>query len=380
MPLLRKIFFYIFALIYCIICPLLILRMLGFVHDPATGLWVKTGIIYVSSNPSEATVYINGRRMMESSPAVIRDLTPGEYNLRLEMPGYVTWENQIPVVDKKATVVENILLIPQAWKIKPLSNKPVKQIIPMPGSTYSLATAGPAVKDILIFRLGRGFEENTTGTWIGPSHAEPLFPEESIYRNAAVERFYTVYHSPFFILRINTGEKDKYLWIDPRDRQVHIEDISDLLTETPQKIYWEASDEKNIFVYLSTSVNRINIKAKAIYPNIAERDLPVAERRPPAIPDAPKADQVFLINNGNTFLFRQGSTVYLMDEQTFVQPRLTTVITVAKNSDIFFADKTGTMYYIDKKTGFLSSLQIWHNKPLIPKPIADTLRLKQMEK
>lgn len=372
MPLLRKVVFYLFALIYLVICPLIILRMLGFVRDPQTHLWVKTGIIYVSSNPPAARVYINGRCAPETTPAVIRDLTPGQYTLRMELDGYEPWENEIPVVDKKATSVENILLIPKQWKIRTLNPAPLSQLVPMPGNSYVLVASDNTVQNTFILRLDR--EED-----IEDSVLESLFPEESIYREARVERYFTIDSSPFFIMQISIADKRKYLWIDPREKQAHIEDISDLLPEAPQKLYWEVSDDRNIYAFYPHAVNRINIKAKAIYPNIPLRDIPVKKRPLDEITDVPRADQVFLINNGNTLLFRRGSSMFLMDEVAFGEARLTKILRVHPSTDVHFSERTEKLYYIDEYTHLLSTVQVLHHKPFIPKPIAETLRLNKLE-
>ncbi len=370
MPLLRKAFFYLFALVYLIICPVIILRMLGFVID-SKGHWVKTGIIYVSSNPPAARILLNGRPMPETTPAIIRDLPPGEYDIRMELEGYEAWENKIPVVDKKATSVENILLIPGKWKTKTLSHVPLAKLIPVPGSNFLLVASDETVKGILILPLNRDIGDNDP-------ELEPLFPEESIYRDARVMRYFTVEKSPFFVIAVNAPQGDKYLWIDPRDKQVHIEDISDLLPQTPVKLYWEPNEDKNIFAFYSNAVNRINIKEKAIYPNIQEKDIPVAKRQD-SLTSSIHSDQMFLVNNGNTLLFRRGKEIFLMDEEAFGKPRLERIVRVEDNTDIYFAEKTGKMYFIDDTTHILSSVQVLHHRPFIPKPIADTLRLKKME-
>ncbi|MBI4309098.1 MAG: PEGA domain-containing protein [Candidatus Omnitrophica bacterium] len=368
MPLLRKIFFYLFVLVYLIICPVIILRMLGFVMDPRTRHWVKTGIIYVSSNPPGAAITINGRRAQETTPTIIRDLAPGQYTLRMELDGYGSWENQVPVVDKKATSVDNILLIPKQWKTEALNDSALTKLVPIPGNNYLLVAPDDIAQNISILRLNKDIEDNL----------EPLLPEESIYREARVVRYFTVVPSPFFVMEINLGDENKFLWMDPRDKQVHIEDLGDLLPQTPQRLYWEPNDEKNIFAFYPNFVNRINIKAKAIYPNIDGKDIPIPKKLPD-LSDAPKADQVYLINNGNTFLFRRGNGIFLMDQVGFGRPRLTKVLRVAEHTDVYFAEKTGKLYYIDEQSRFLSSIQILHHKPFIPKPIADTLRLKRLE-
>src|SRR5271154_6324681 len=112
---LRKIIFYIFFLIYLILCPLIVARMLGFVINPLTHRLVKTGLVYVSTNPPDATVTIDGRMAHQKTPTVIRDLTPGKHFIRIELRAYTDWEWNIPIIGKKATVLANILLIPEEW-------------------------------------------------------------------------------------------------------------------------------------------------------------------------------------------------------------------------------------------------------------------------
>jgi len=98
---LRKIIFYIFCLIYLILTPLIIARMLGFVSNPLTHRFVKTGLVYVSTNPPDATVFMDGRMIHGSTPVVIRDLTPGKHFIRLQLDGYKDWEKSIPIVGMK---------------------------------------------------------------------------------------------------------------------------------------------------------------------------------------------------------------------------------------------------------------------------------------
>jgi len=125
---LRKIVFYIFAFVYLILCPLIVARMLGFVINPLTHRLGPTGLVYVSTNPPDATVYIDGRLGPQKTPTVIRDLTPEEHFIRIELGGYNDWEGNIPIVGKKATILANILLIPEAWPVKKISTKPYQDI------------------------------------------------------------------------------------------------------------------------------------------------------------------------------------------------------------------------------------------------------------
>jgi hypothetical protein len=366
MPFLRKIVFYAFVVIYLIICPVLILRLLGFVFDPIAKHWVKTGIIYISSNPPEANVYINDRLAPEKTPTIIRDLTPGNYTVRMELAGHEPWENNLPVVDKKATSIENILLIPKKWDTKTIHPLKISSIIGMPGSNTLLAMNDDSVNSILVLHLN-DMEET-----------DYLFPAESIYSEGKLVNYYTVTQSAFIVMQISLGEKHKYLWVDPRDKLAHIEDISDLINSPPQRLYWEPNDDKNLYAFYDGFVSRINIKAKAIYPNIDPKLMPTEKKKAP-IKNAPQADQAFVINNGNTFLLRKGNEIFLMDNLDPTQARLTKILTIRHNTDIIYYEKTGKIYFISEDTSKLTSMTVLHHKPFIPKPIAETLRLNPLE-
>ncbi len=416
MPILRKIVFYIFAALYLTICPLLILRLLGVIINPQTHQLVKTGIIYVSSNPPNADVYINNVKAHGTTPTVIRDLPPDNYAIRLELKDYQPWQNTIPVVEHKATVLEDILLIPQQWTVKPLSGMPFENLLPLGDGNTLLEWQAMTIKDLYLLRLNKeSSDDNAIES--GSSEVAPVFPEESIYSDAQISRFFTVDKSPFFVIHIVDADKHKYLWVDVRDKQIHIEDISDLLPQEPVKLWWEAGDEKIIYAFYHNHTNRIDIKAKAIYPNIPEQNIPSRHKINTTINQAVigsisdenedlwleftankiglwdrnqhtlqwifqnghNIEQAFWANNGNTILFRDQGHFFLLDKQPFGHLRLQKITDVHQGTSVYYSEKTGKLYYIDPLNRLLSAIQILHHKPILPKTIADTLRLKEFE-
>ncbi len=110
----RKIFFYVFALTYLVLCPYLVARMLGYVLHPTTHHFVKTGLVVVTTHPADASVFVDGRQAETKSPTVVRDLTPGDHFLRIKSIGYDDWEQKFPVVADQATILSKILLVPEA--------------------------------------------------------------------------------------------------------------------------------------------------------------------------------------------------------------------------------------------------------------------------
>jgi hypothetical protein len=87
----------------------------------------KTGMTIIYSNPAGADIYLNDKEVKRFSspwigqiipaqdiliktPANIKDLTPGQYDLRVEIPGYWPWERLINIFPGKITHVLDINL------------------------------------------------------------------------------------------------------------------------------------------------------------------------------------------------------------------------------------------------------------------------------
>ena len=77
---LRQILFWVFALIYLLVCPVIILYSLGLIINPDTQEIDKTGIIYVSSIPTHADVYLGAKRYPEKTPTIINLAQPSAFN------------------------------------------------------------------------------------------------------------------------------------------------------------------------------------------------------------------------------------------------------------------------------------------------------------
>ena len=96
MQFLRKIFFYFFAAIYIVVCPLVILYAVGYLYRPGTeGGVVETGLISLTTVPAGASIYINESLCAEKTPALIRELLPDDYAIRLELNSYMPWERTV---------------------------------------------------------------------------------------------------------------------------------------------------------------------------------------------------------------------------------------------------------------------------------------------
>jgi hypothetical protein len=333
---LRKIVFYIFVLIYLIVCPLIVARMLGFVINPLTHRLVKTGLIYVSTIPPDATVYIDGRLDHQKTPTVLRDLPPGEHFIRVELGGYEDWERDIPIVAKKATVLANVLLIPDEWPIKRISSRPYQNIIK--ATQDILIATNPVLNNIDIFHTTQGIQENFSEE--NAYGKTPLFPSNSIYAYGQLTGLYSDPNSPFILLEATIKNEHNFLLVNVKENPPVIQDIT-------------------------------NIKDKATFlQNTAHFPIGLGQQ-PPSMPL-----EKFLINDKNDLLTREGNWVRIYPNKNFGKPQAYDIGKSRPETNMYFEEKSGELFYLDDDTGFLFVAQILPYHPVLNIPIPESLRTK----
>lgn len=111
MPLIiRRIIFYFLLLLFLITTPLAILYTAGYRYNVKQNRILKTGAIFVQSDPKSASVYLNNRLRKERTPAKILNLTPGEYHLRLARDSYHSWQKTLQVESEQVAFADKVVL------------------------------------------------------------------------------------------------------------------------------------------------------------------------------------------------------------------------------------------------------------------------------
>ncbi len=271
MKILRRILFYLFTIIYLIGCPLIILYVLGRAYSPATNSLVKTGLVYLSSAPQLASVYLNNNLTPNKTPTTLRELPVGEYSIKLILDGYRPFEKKITVRGGKAIRLDRILLLPEEWKKENLSTLTFEELIPLENTPLILVRKGSLMKDLFILQLYEGLEQALRAESILPakdSSPKPLLKNDSPYSSAKILNIFTVEGSPVLIFQISANRQESFLWMKAENNDVLFMDISALFLQSPQKILWDPDDEKNIFFLQNNNISRLNIHDKALYPKI----------------------------------------------------------------------------------------------------------------
>ena len=105
----NQLVFLVFFGLFFVTAPLVVLYTAGYRWQPSRGV-LRTGTLFVSSVPDNATIFLNEEKMSDRTPAVIKTLLPGEYNVRLEREGHMAWEKTLPVHENTTTFIDRVLL------------------------------------------------------------------------------------------------------------------------------------------------------------------------------------------------------------------------------------------------------------------------------
>ncbi len=250
----RKIVFYICTTVYIVFCPLIILYALGYNYKPGPGrVVVKTGLIYLSTAPTGATIYLDDKELDQKTPTAVQDVLPGDHSVRIELNGYDSWKEQVPVREAKATVLEKVLLLPSKWTAESINGGPYQKLIPVPGSGFCLIASGVAAADIMALDLNS-------------QETRPLFAPEEVWSKETVEKFFTMTGSTAIVVSLKTTGGTRYLWIDLISGKPGGQDITALVEGTPLRIEWDKGVATQLFTFAGGEINKIDISEGAVYP------------------------------------------------------------------------------------------------------------------
>jgi len=89
--------------LFLIITPLLVLYARGITYNFQTHQFIKTGAMVIQTQPTKALVFLNNKKIDDSTPMTIRFLLPDDYDVRVEKQGYQTWSKRLSVRSQYVT-------------------------------------------------------------------------------------------------------------------------------------------------------------------------------------------------------------------------------------------------------------------------------------
>lgn len=101
---------------FLIVAPLIVFYATGVSYDFQNGRPVKTGILVANTDPSNASIYLDGK-LAGTSPLKERFISPGEHLVSIQKDGYFPWEKRLEIKPGKVTwitsEIENVILLKQ---------------------------------------------------------------------------------------------------------------------------------------------------------------------------------------------------------------------------------------------------------------------------
>lgn len=235
---LRRILFWILALAYVVLCPLLIVHTLGYMNS---------GLIIVESVHADACVLVDGLQVAHGTSATILNMPPGMYTVRVELAGHQPWTHEVLVERGQASVLDHIFLFPNYDASEAITEESFDSLHPIDDTPY-----------IILLRKNQAAAARVF------NHQErkiiPLFPNDAPYVSNDVSRVFAMRGSPYVLAQIDANKQDLYLWIGLDKEPMAIRDVTSLMTPAPSEVFWSAEKPGLLFCYRTGSVNKVDLR------------------------------------------------------------------------------------------------------------------------
>ena len=128
----------------------MILYASGYVINFSTFRLEKTGYLVIKTEPEGAEIILDNKLKVgflnnclksdkvQKTPAKLRDLFPGEYELAVQLDGYWPWKRKVSIFPNQTTFLNDIHLLKKNAPIR-ISNSGAKKIIALDNKTFLLA-------------------------------------------------------------------------------------------------------------------------------------------------------------------------------------------------------------------------------------------------
>jgi len=119
----RSLLFFLSVLLFCTGLPVILSYALGYKFNTRSFKFVKTGLIFIKTQPAQSQIYLNNRLIPEKTPASIQELLPGSYKITLALEEHYPWEGQVEVEAGKASRVDKVILFSKRPSLQQLSRE-----------------------------------------------------------------------------------------------------------------------------------------------------------------------------------------------------------------------------------------------------------------
>lgn len=309
----RARYFLIFLCIaaFLVLAPFVVFYVKGVTYDTGDNKYLSTGILSIQTDPKNVQIFLN-EELADTTPADIRFLKPGGYNIKLLKKGYRPWTKRIEILGNKVSwaspSIEKIVLffetpkreniaegildfekLPSGWlyltsKNLILSNnenasdaksfslpKPVTKITGSSNNQFFLLSSG---KTTLLFNLNtKSFKDVSSilkdsvsydfdlenNLWVLKSNQLIKVDINSVTQTVvakSVSAFYLQDNTPYYVQKNSAGEAEIFLLALTNGKL----ESQKVVGPVPfgEKTELVVTNQKEIFILAGTDLYRIN--------------------------------------------------------------------------------------------------------------------------
>lgn len=157
---LRRIIYIFFVLLFLASVPVVLLYTAGYKYNFKKWRLERTGVLFLESIPRGAEILLNSKKLRQT-PARLPALLPGDYQIKIQKLGYLSWQKTLPVLSGQTTFANTIFLSKDAEnehvfenKARVLALSPSGKIMLLAGRSISMNERRPNYLELGFYEIG----------------------------------------------------------------------------------------------------------------------------------------------------------------------------------------------------------------------------------
>ncbi len=236
----RRVYFILMVILFSVIAFGVIAYSLGWRYSTSGYRFQKVGSITVSTEPRDASIFVDGQLFNKTTPATINNLLAQTYQITIHKDGYYDWSRAIPAHQDKVSRIPKITLLKKQSTLDPSILGSFTNVAIAPSQERFIATTN---QTIALYTLIQ-----PQPVWNMPVDQ---YPTDVLWSPDEQYVLVSFSSSPAILLTAENG------------RSISVADI------TPAsflKMYWSASESDILYGQTEDSLLRINIFQRTVTP------------------------------------------------------------------------------------------------------------------
>lgn len=153
--------------------PAVVFYTAGYRWNAKKGAIERNGTLIIDTLPVGATIKLNDKPLTDKSPITMQNVSPGNYNIQIQLDGYHPWSKTLAIEPERVTFATDIMLWPISEPQK-VSDEPVCFIASKPEGTALLV----GICDAQLVDSFAMFDPQTDSLTGRTKLSEPLAPND----------------------------------------------------------------------------------------------------------------------------------------------------------------------------------------------------------